>query len=63
MSPWNHVTLQRQVQRRAAQVVAGQNDNVVHHPVLDVLQHPVVLPHRVGGALEPLLILRSLSGR
>mmetsp|Transcript_5893 Transcript_5893/g.23872 ORF Transcript_5893/g.23872 Transcript_5893/m.23872 type:complete len:664 (-) Transcript_5893:98-2089(-) len=39
----------------AVQVVAGEDDNVLHVLVLDVLKQPAVLAHGVRGALEPLL--------
>ena len=35
-----------------SQVVAGQDDYVLNHAVLDVGQQPGVLAHGVGGALR-----------
>ena len=38
-------------QCRCSQVVAGEDDDVAHVAVLDVLKQPGVLAHRVGRAL------------
>ena len=54
--------VQAQKRRQGAQVVAGEDDDVLHRPVLDVLEQPGVLPHSVGRALEPLLVCGGLRG-
>ena len=48
--------------KKNAQVVARQDDHVLHRPVFDVRKQPGVLAHRVRRALEPLLVRGRLRG-
>lgn len=43
------------------QVVAREDDNVLHHSVLDILKEPGILSDSICCALEPLLVCGSLS--
>ena len=47
----------------AVEVIAGEDDDVLHILVLDILEQPRVLTDRVGGSLEPLLATEAGSLR
>ena len=44
------------------QVVSGEDDDVLDHPVFDVLEQPCILPDSIRGPLEPLLVCGGLRG-
>lgn len=44
----------------SAQVVSREDDDVLDHSVLDVLEQPCILPDCIRGPLEPFLVCRGL---